>query len=142
MQHRYPVVNTVDKDPQFEIEAVVTEAKKYGARLRVFDYQRAGFSGLEQQLFSQFGIGSIGDADGNFNPEDIIGQRPVDQPAGDKLFVGHNQFFAVPIHNGGGPDLNAGDGSADIRDGDGISDSKRSFEKNDQTANEVGDDLL
>ena len=66
VQHRYPVIDTVDKDPQFEIETVVTETQKNGLRFRVLKDQRVGFGGLEQQLFSQFGIGSIGDADREF----------------------------------------------------------------------------
>jgi len=38
--------------------------------------------------------------------------------------------------------LNAGDGSADISDGNRVTDSKWSFEENDNTADEIGDNLL
>ena len=39
-----------------------------------------------------------------------IGKEPVDQLAGDEIFVGHDQLVAVPLSDGGGAD--PGNGAA------------------------------
>ena len=74
VQHRYPVIDTIDENPQFEIQAVVAKPQENSPRFRSVENQSVGFSGLEQQFLGQQGIGTIGDADGNFNSDNIIGQ--------------------------------------------------------------------
>ena len=72
VQHRQPIIDAVDEDPQFEIQAVIAKAEKYGLRFRILEDQRIGVSGLAQQFFRQQGIGTIGNADGNADADDIV----------------------------------------------------------------------
>ena len=74
VQHRYPVIDAMDENPQFEIEAVVAKPQENSLRFRSAENQSVGFSGPEQQFLGQQGIGPIGDADGNFNSDNFIGQ--------------------------------------------------------------------
>jgi hypothetical protein len=142
VQHRYPVIDAVDKDPQFEIKAVVTKTEKYGLRLRVFEDQWIGSGGLEHQFLGQDGVRTVSDPDWNPYPDNVVRKGPVDQAAGNEFLVGYDEFLAIPIQDGCGPNSNAGDGSADISNGDGITDSKRTLKKDDQAADEIGNDLL
>ena len=74
VQHRYPVIDAIDEDPQFEIETVVAKPQENSLRFGIVESQGVGFSGLEQQFLGQQGLGTIGDADRHFNSDNIIGQ--------------------------------------------------------------------
>ena len=51
-----------------------------------------------------------------------VGQRPVQEAAGDELFVGDDVFFAVPVGDRGGANADTTDNARDVANGDDIPD--------------------
>ena len=88
------------------------------------------------------GIGPVGHTDGHDDPDDLVGQGPVEQPTGDELLVGHEQFFAVPAANRGCPNADSGHDPVGITDRHDVSNPNGTFEKDNQTADKVGDHFL
>ncbi len=76
------------------------------------------------------------------DPGHLIGQGPVEQPAGDELLVGYQQLLAVPVADGGGTNLDSGHGAIGVADRDEVANPDRTLEQDDQATDEVGHNLL
>lgn len=99
-------------------------------------------SRLPHQLHGHGHITAIGNPHRQNNAQYRITQRPVEQPAGDELLVGHQQLLAVKIANGGGADADTRDYAVGGADGHHIAHTDGSLKEDDDAADEVGDDLL
>ena len=142
MQHRPPVINAVDIYPQFKVQTVVTKAFEDGIRSRFGENTRIFAGGLHKQFGGQLGIGPVSDSHRYPNTDIFVRKRPVDQPADNKLFVGDDQFLAVPVDDRRCPDADALHSSADVANGDRITDSEGSLEQHDQAADKVCHNFL
>ena len=136
------VVQALQVAAQHESQRIVVKALEIDQRRRIGEYTRILRGGLAEQLQGLARVAAVFGADRDDDAIDLIGQGPVEQPAGDELFVRYEQFLLVPVTNGGSADLDPGDDARGVADGDDVADSYRTLEQDDQAADEVGDDLL
>ena len=97
---------------------------------------------LQQHLFHLIQIRSIGHAQADHHARHRIGKRPVDQTLGHERFVRDDHLFAIEVGDGGGTNADLADRSRERADGDGIADTYRTFEQDDQAGDKVTEDLL
>ena len=62
--------------------------------------------------------------------------------AGDEIFIGHQQLFAVEIANRSSPDSNFAYFAVFVTDGDNVANTDRSLKKDDQAADKISDYFL
>ena len=82
-----------------------------------------------QQLGCQACVAAIGNAHFYYQAQVRASKRPIDQITRDELFVGDNEFFAIPIEDGCCSNTNFGNGSSDISNRDRITNTCRTFEE-------------
>ena len=84
--------------------------------------------GLVQQRHRRLYVAAVGHANGDLDTGGLVRQRPVEQAAGNELLVGYQQLLSIPVTDGGCANLDAGDGTAGITDGDDIANPDGAFE--------------
>ena len=110
-----PMVERIEIHPQDKIERAVSKAFQIRNRCRIFENQLVTRGGFQQQRLHFIRIGSIRNSHLHNQPINLVRQRPIQQLAGDELFVGYNQLFAIEIDNCGGTNPNAGHRSRRFR---------------------------
>ena len=140
-----------DAKAVFNRGQVATKDKAQGAVVKSFKggkgagfghNERMVFGGVEEDLAGFFSVGAISDADFDNDAVDGVGERPVENSAGDEFFVGDDEFLAAPVGDGGGADADFGDHAADVGDGDDVAHANGAFGEEDDAADEVGDHFL
>jgi len=129
-------------EAQFMIQRAGAEGGEEHRRLRIVHHFWMLHRRLQQHFFHLIQIRTVSNADTDNQPRDGIGERPVDQPLGNKRFVRNDHFFAVKIGDcrRANTDLvyRPGEGA----DGYRIANAYRAFKQNDQARDEVPEDLL
>ena len=97
---------------------------------------------LQQHFTHFFQIGAISYAETDHQTRSRVSQRPVDQTLGNKRFVRDNHFFAIEIGNRCRTNTDLADRTREATNGYRVANAHRTFEQNDQTGNEVTEDLL
>ena len=97
---------------------------------------------LHDQLLRLGQVTAAIDAEGQHDTGDGVGQRPVDQLAGDEGLVRHHHRLAVGVGDMGGADADLVHRTGHVADGDEVTDAHRALEEDDQAGDEVTEDLL
>ncbi len=97
---------------------------------------------LQQYLFHLVQIRAIGHPESDHHASGGIRERPVDQTLGHKRFVRDDHLFTIEVGNGGRTNADLADGPGESTDGDGIADTHRTFEQDNQARDKVTEDLL
>ncbi|KIV73497.1 hypothetical protein SZ55_1385 [Pseudomonas sp. FeS53a] len=109
---------------------------------RVAQHAAVLLGGLQQQLAHQFQVGATVDVVDQHDAGDGVGQRPVDQLAGEEGLVGDDHFLAVAVGDVGGADADPVHGAGDGADGHQVADAHGALEQQDEAGDEVGEDRL
>ena len=125
-----------------ELKRRVAKAFEYGRRRRIQENVGILARDGEEQIDDAIGVGSVGDAELDRHAQDLILERPVDEIAGDEFAVGDDHALVVTVDDRGGADVDAIDLSGRAGDGDDVADSDGPFQKQDDAADEIGDDFL
>ena len=112
------------------------------ARGRVAEDFRVVFGDGQQDLGDLFDIAAVGGLYRDGDAGDLAAQGPVGDLAGDQLFVGDDDLFVVECDQGGGAEADVRDIAHDVADGHQVADPDRALDQQDQTADEVGENLL
>ncbi len=86
-------------DPQNEVQRALTEFLKQHIGFGLPEDSRMGLCDFQQQSPDRFGIGAVGYADGNGEPDVPIRVAPIRNPAGNKVGVGYNDGDIVVGHD-------------------------------------------
>ena len=116
-------------------------------------FERGGWCGVQQYIGVLAGdgeekfddtvrVGSVGDAEFDRDAKDLVLESPVDEIAGDEFAIGDDHTLVVAVDDRGGPNVDPIDLSGGARDGDDVADADGTFEQKNDSADEVGDDLL
>ena len=115
---------------------------KRNAGRRVAEHDGVVLGDLQEDLGRLSRVRAVGHADGIDDAVDRIGQRPVQHLAGDELLVGNDQFLAVAVGDGRGSHANPRDDAGDAVDGDDVAHADGPLEEDNQTGDEIGENLL
>src|SRR5690606_2273239 len=135
-------VETRKVAPQGQVQRAFAETLENHQWARLLEHLEMFLRRVEHDGERLVGVRTVGDADVDDHSVDGIGQGPVEQAAGDELLVRNDEFALVPVANGGGADANPRDHAVGVAERDDVADAYRPLEKQDDTADEVGDDLL
>lgn len=131
-----------DEYANLEVERTVAKADEKDAGGWLVENGGHAANGLGDCLLRFFHIGAASDADANERPRDGIAQGPIDDAFGDKALIGYEHFFVIPVGNRRRANLKPADCAADIADRNRVAHADGALTENDQTADEVGDNLL
>jgi len=126
-------VDVRDEAAELEVECGVAEGAEENEGLWILEDIGLLCGDVEEDALGSVDVGRVGDADGDGEAEDRVGEGPVDDIAGDEVFVWDDEFFSVPVGDGGRAHADAGDGSAGGSDGDGVADTDGSFGEDDES---------
>ena len=127
---------------QFMIQRTGPEGGEENRWRRLLHHFRMIVRGLQQHLFHFIQIGAIGDAEADHHPGHGVGERPVDQALGNERLVRDNHLFAIEVGDGGRADTDFAYRTGEGADGYRIPNAHWTLEQNNQTGDEVTEDLL
>ena len=130
------VFDMQDRVAQATVDADQKKLARAQKALRKVERQR------EQDLHRPVDVAAVGDTHVDQDSGPGIGQGPVQQASGDQLLVRDQELFLLEVADGRGPDADALDPARGVTDRNEIADPHRPLEQDDQTADEIGYDLL
>ena len=132
----------IEKIPCEQYQRAIAKLPEKDVRFGFVEYQFMVCQYVFQDGHRLAHVTAIGNADLQAHPDVGITQGPVQQAARYKFLVGNQQFFPIKIPDRGGPNLDPDHLSGTFPHCYHVSDTNGLFEKNKQTTDEVGDDLL
>lgn len=129
-------------DTQGEVQRALTEFFKQHIGFWLPQDSRMGFSDFQKQSPDRFGIGAVGHADGNREPDVSIRIAPVNDTAGDEIRVRHDDRDVVVGHHRRRTRRDFDDVTMDLSDFDSIADFDRTLKEQDNAADQVVGNVL
>ncbi len=93
-----PNVQIGQERPDGDIQATFTKVLKRNRRSGVLHNVGMTAYDVSEDATRFFGIASVGYANTYLDTIGCVGQGPVEQLAGDQIFVGDDQFLPIPIY--------------------------------------------
>jgi len=129
-------------DGEFEVEGAVAESQQAHRGGGFFEDGGVFRGDFEEEGVHFFEVAAVGDADGEADAHFGVAVAPVGDGVGDEVGVGDDDGDVVVGDDGGAAEVDVGDLAGDAADFDAVSDGDGPFREDDQSADEVADDVL
>ena len=141
-RHAQPRADIRQDRPDLEVQGICPKAPEQDRRCRVDGDQRVILDDLAQDILDLLRVAAIGDTDGDDDPADLVVTRPVGHRLADQVAVRDDHLGLVEGLDQRGADRDLLDDALLAAGADPIADADRTFDQQDDPADEVRHDVL